>query len=108
MDAFIFCFTAMLLLQFIPASSFLAKHGALLVIFMFFNDSVHLLNLNFIGAHAGSDGWSTPKLDCDLALCLFGILELKKRFPDFLYVIRQTKSKLLHHLFKIINSLQSI
>ena len=60
---------------------------------MLFNDSVDLLNLNFSGAHAESDVWGTPKLSCDLVLCLFGILDLKKWFPDFLYVIRQTLDK---------------
>ena len=43
-----------------------------------FNDSVHLLNLNLSGAHADSDVWRPPKLDCNPLLCLFGILELKK------------------------------
>ena len=71
-------------------SLFQPEPNAFLVIFMSFNDSLHLLNLNLSGAHAESDVWSTPKLGCDLVLCLFGILELKKWFPDFLYVIRQT------------------
>ena len=46
-------------------------------------DSVHLLHLNLSGAHAKSDVWSTLKLGCDPVLCLFGILEFKKWFPDF-------------------------
>ena len=83
-----------LLMQVISDHSlFHPEPNVFLVIFMFFNGSFHLLNLNFSGAHAESDVWSTPKLGCDLVLCIFDILKLKKWFPDFLYVIRQTFEK---------------
>ena len=44
--------------------------------------SVHLLNLDLTGAHVKSDVWSMPTSSYDSALCLFGILELEKWFPE--------------------------
>ena len=71
-------------------SLFQPESNAFMVIFISFNGSPHLLDLNLSGAHAEPDVWSTRKLGCDLVLCLFGILELKKWFPDFFFVISQT------------------
>ena len=52
MDFFIFCFTFILLIQCIPARSFLAKHGVLLVEYLWGH---HIVLLHDTTRHTASD-----------------------------------------------------